>query len=50
MQEMNSKYNESKSTSESNKDRVREREKAIANTRDLFRGSSTKLYVPTFTA
>jgi len=36
MQEMNSKCDESKSTSASNRDRVRERKKAIVNTRDLF--------------
>ena len=60
IQEMNSKYNETKNTnasnrdtqntSASNKDSVRAREKAIANTRDLFRDSSIKLYVPAFTA
>ena len=50
MLEMNNKWNKSKNTSASNWNRVRAREKAIANTRDLFRGSSTKLYVPAFTA
>jgi len=49
MQEMNNKCNESKNTSEINKDRVRVREKEITNTRDLFWGSSAKLHVPTFT-
>jgi len=50
MQEMNRKCNETKNTSANNRDRVRVREKAIANTRDLFRGLSTKLYVPAFIA
>ena len=39
-----------KNTSISNRDRVRVREKAIANTRNLFRGSSNSLYIITFTA
>ena len=50
MHEMNSKCNETKNTSESNRERVRVKEKAIANTSDLFRDSRTKLYVPAFTA
>ena len=33
---MNRKWNETKNTSARNRDRVREREKAIAYTRDLF--------------
>jgi len=36
MQEMNNKCDESKNTSASNKNRVRTREKAIANTSGLF--------------
>ena len=44
-----SKWNKNKDISAS-KNRVKEREKTIANTRDLFRCSSTKLYVPDFTA
>jgi len=40
----------SKNTSGCNRDRVRAREKALTNTRDLFQGLSTKLYVPAFTA
>ena len=40
-----SKLNRNKDTS-ANKYRVRVKEKTIANTRDLFRGSSTKLYLP----
>ena len=50
MKEMNNKYNETKNTSESNWNKIRAKEKAITNTRDLFRDSSTKLYVPAFTA
>ena len=36
MQKMNNKYNESKSTSVSNRGRIKVREKVIANTRALF--------------
>jgi len=50
MLDMNSKRNKSKNTSASNWNRVRVREKAVVNTRELFRGSSIKLYVPAFTA
>jgi len=47
---MNSKRNKIKNTSASNRDRVRVKEKAIANIKNLFWGSSTKLYVLAFTA
>jgi len=50
MQVMNSKCKRSYSTSASNSNKVRAKENAIANIRDLFRDSSTKLYVPAFTA
>jgi len=50
MLDMNSKWNKRKNTSASNWNGERAREKAIANSRDLFRGSSTKLYVSAFTA
>jgi len=49
MQAMNSKYKRRKNTSARNINRARGREKVIANTRDLIRGSWTKLYVPAFT-
>jgi len=50
MQAMNSKYKRSNNISASNSNRVRAKEKTITNTRDLFRDSSTKLYVSAFTA
>jgi len=50
MHEMNSKCNETKNTSESNREGVRVMEKAITNTSDLFQGSRTKICVPAFTA
>ena len=50
MQAMYNKCNERKNTSVSNRGRVRVREKAITNIRNLFRGSSSSLYVPAFTA
>jgi len=46
MLDVNSKWNRNKNTSESNWNKIRAREKAITNTRDLFRDSSTKLYIP----
>ena len=49
MLDMNSKWNKCKNISSSNWNRVRVREKAIANIKDLFRSSSTKLYVGAFT-
>jgi len=50
MQAMNRKYKRINNTSASSSDRVRAREEAITNTRDLFRDSSIKLYVLVFTA
>ena len=44
------KCNEINNTAVSNRERVRVREKAIANTRNLFWDSSNSLYVPAFTA
>ena len=50
MLDMNSKWNKRKNTSASNWNGERAREKAIANSRDLFRDSSTKLYILAFIA
>ena len=41
---------ENKKTSANNSNRIIAREKAIVNAKDLFRGSSTKLYVLAFIA